>query len=314
MRPVRNHARASAPEGPPGRAISNAMRRSVQIQGFVILFLFLTTLGIWFAVFREDRSGVLTVSFLDVGQGDAIFIDAPSGRQVLIDGGPDRSVLRELGKILPWWDRSIDVVIATHPDADHISGLVDVLQRYRVENIFHPGVEKNTGPAESMLLSVASEGAQETIARRGQIIDLGSTGSPQAARAYIEILFPDRDVSSVETNTASIVARLVYGDTSFMLTGDSPQSIEGYLVTLDGSSLHANVLKAGHHGSKTSSSELFVGFVGPEYVVLSRGCENRYGHPHAEVVALFKRFEIPTLDTCTDGTVVFHSDGLRVWR
>ena len=191
------------------------MRRSVQIQGFVILFLFLTTLGIWFAIFREDRRGVLTVSFLNIGQGDAIFIDAPSGRQVLIDGGPDRSVLRELGRILPWWDRSIDVVVATHPDADHISGLVDMLQRYRVENIFHPGVEKNTGPAESMLLSVASEGARETIARRGQIIDLGSG-------AYIEILFPDRDVSSVETNTASIVARLVYGDTSFMLTGDSP--------------------------------------------------------------------------------------------
>ena len=283
------------------------MRPSVQIQGLVVLFLFLVTLGIWYAIFREDRHGILTVSFLDVGQGDSVFIDTPSGRQVLIDGGPDRSVLRELGKILPWWDRSIDVVIATHPDADHISGLVDVLQRYRVENIFHPGVEKNTGPAESMLLSVASEGAQEIIARRGQIIDLGSG-------AYLEILFPDRDVSRVETNTASIVARLVYGDTAFMLTGDSPQSIEGYLVTLDGSSLHSNVLKAGHHGSKTSSSELFVGFVGPEYAVFSRGCENRYGHPHAEVVALFKRFEIPALDTCTDGTVTFVSDGQTVVR
>ena len=207
------------------------MRPSVQIQGLVVLFLFLVTLGIWYAIFREDRHGILTVSFLNIGQGDAIFIDVPSGRQVLVDGGPDRSVLRELGKILPWWDRSIDVVVATHPDADHISGLVDVLQRYRVEHIFHPGVEKNTGPAESMLLSVASEGAEETIARRGQIIDLGSS-------AHIEILFPDRDVSRVETNTASIVARLVYGDTSFMLTGDSPQGIEEYLAALDGSSLH----------------------------------------------------------------------------
>jgi|SRR3989344_3310267 len=283
------------------------MRPSVQIQGLVVLFLFLVTLGIWYAIFREDRHGILTVSFLNIGQGDAIFIDVPSGRQVLVDGGPDRSVLRELGKILPWWDRSIDVVVATHPDADHISGLVDVLQRYRVEHIFHPGVEKNTGPAESMLLSVASEGAEETIARRGQIIDLGSS-------AHIEILFPDRDVSRVETNTASIVARLVYGDTSFMLTGDSPQGIEEYLAALDGSSLHSNVLKAGHHGSKTSSSELFVGFVGPEFAVFSRGCENRYGHPHAEIVTLFKRFEIPALDTCTDGTVTFVSDGQTVVR
>src|SRR3989344_2132572 len=201
------------------------MRKSVRVKGAAILVLLLLTLCIWYAAIREDTHGFLTVSFLDIGQGDAIFIDAPSGRQVLIDGGPDRSVLRELGKIMPWWDRSIDVVVATHPDADHISGLVDVLQRDRVENIFHPGVEKNTGPAESMLLSVASEGGQETIARRGQIIDLGSS-------AHIEILFPDRDVSRVETNTASIVARLVYGDTSVMLTGDSPQSIEEYLAML----------------------------------------------------------------------------------
>ena len=278
------------------------MRRSVQVQAIVILGLLVLAVVIWGAVFREDRQRILTVSFLDVGQGDAIFIDAPSGRQVLVDGGPDRSVLRELGKVMPWWDRSIDVVVATHPDADHISGLVDVLQRYRVQYIFHPGVEKNTGPAESMLLSVAKEGAEEIYARRGQVVELGDG-------AYLEILFPDRDMSDVETNTASIVARLVYGDTAFMLTGDSPQSIEKYLVQLDGKGLRANILKAGHHGSDTSSSELFVGFVSPEYAVLSRGCDNKYGHPHKDVVALFKRFEIPTLDTCEEDTITFVSDG-----
>lgn len=281
------------------------MRKSVAIQGAIILFLLALAVGIWHAVLREDRHSLLTVSFLDVGQGDAIFIESPSGRQVLIDGGPDRSVLRELGVLMPWWDRSIDVVVATHPDADHISGLVDVLQRYRVQYIFHPGVEKNTGPAESMLLSVAKEGAEEIYARRGQVIDLGDG-------AYLEILFPDRDVSDVETNTASIVTRLVYGDTAFMLTGDSPLSIEKYLVQLDGKELRANVLKAGHHGSKTSSSEIFVGFVSPEYAVLSRGCDNSYGHPHAEVVSLFARFEIPTLDTCEEGTITFVSDGASV--
>jgi len=278
------------------------MRHSVRIQGLVILLLLLLTVGIWYAVFREDRSEILAVSFLDVGQGDAIFIEAPSGRQVLIDGGPDRSVLRELSKVLPWWDRSIDVVIATHPDADHITGLVDVLQRYKVGHIFHPGVDKSTGPAESMLASVASEGAQEVIARRGQVIELGDN-------ARIEILFPDRDVSDVETNTASIVTRVVYGDTAFMLTGDSPQSIEKYLSQVDGEALHANILKAGHHGSRTSSSELFVGFVSPEYAVFSRGCDNSYGHPHQEVIDLFKKFGVPTVDTCEEGTVTFVSDG-----
>ncbi len=281
------------------------VQRSISIQVAALFVLAAGAAFIWLAVSHADRQGHLTVSFLDVGQGDAIFIDAPSGRQVLVDGGPDRSVLRELSKVMPWWDRSIDVVIATHPDADHISGLVDVLQRYRVHYIFQPGVEKNTGPAESMLLSVAKEGAHEIIARRGQIIDLGEG-------AYIEILFPDRDVSNVETNTASIVARLVYGDTAFMLTGDSPIAIEKYLVQLDGKALASNFLKAGHHGSRTSSSALFVGFVSPEYAVFSRGCDNSYGHPHEEVVELFKRFEIQTHDTCEEGTVTLVSDGQNV--
>jgi len=281
------------------------VQKSVLVQSIILSILFVVALGIWYAVLREDRRGLLTVSFLDVGQGDAIFIDAPSGRQVLIDGGPDRSVLRELGEVMPWYDRSIDVVIATHPDADHITGLVDVLQRYRVQYIFHPGVEKNTGPAESMLLSVAEEGAEEIYARRGQIINLGGG-------AYLEILFPDRDVSTLETNTASIVARLVYGKTAFMLTGDAPESIEKYLVQLDSKDLKADVLKAGHHGSDTSSSDIFVGFVSPEYAVLSRGCNNRYEHPHQDVVTRFKRFEIQTLDTCEEGTIRIASDGANV--
>lgn len=288
------------------------MQRSALVQGAALVVLAVGTALIWSAVSHADRQGHLTVSFLDVGQGDAIFIDAPSGRQVLIDGGRDRSVLRELAHVMPWWDRSIDVVIATHPDADHISGLVDVLQRYRVHYIFQPGVEKNTGPAESMLLSVAKEGANEIIARRGQIIDLGSPSTGSGLRAYLEILFPDRDVSDVETNTASIVARLIYGDTAFMLTGDSPIAIEEYLVSIDGKNLQADVLKAGHHGSDTSSSPLFLGFVNPKFGVFSRGCDNSYGHPHEEVVEVFKRFEIQTFDTCEEGTVTFISDGENV--
>lgn len=283
------------------------MRVSTKIRASAIIFLALLAVLLWIAVLEEDRDNLLTVSFLDVGQGDAIFVDAPSGRQVLIDGGPDRSVLRELGKVMPWYDRSIDVVIATHPDADHISGLVDVMQRYRVGYIFQPGIEKNTGPAESILLSIANEGASEIYARRGQIIDLGSG-------AYLEVLSPDRDVSDVDTNVGCIVTRLVYGDTAFMLPCDAPESIEKYLVRLDGTALKSNVLKAGHHGSRTSSSLSFLGFVNPNFAVFSRGCDNRYGHPHEEIAELFKRFEIPTLDTCADGTVTFISDSGRVTK
>ncbi len=262
---------------------------------------------VWQAVLATGNAGTLAVSFLDVGQGDSIFIQSPSGAQVLIDGGPDRSVLRQLGQVMPWWDRTIDMVVATHPDADHISGLVDVLQRYRVSYILEPGVRGDTPQAESMLHAVAKENAVYMHARRGQVIDLGDD-------SRLEILFPDRDVSGLETNTASIVARLVYGEASFMLTGDSPDSIEKYLVQLDSSGLKSDVLKAGHHGSKTSSSLLFVGFVSPEYAVFSRGCDNAYGHPHQYVIDLFERFKTKKLDTCEDGRVTFVSDGETVTR
>jgi competence protein ComEC len=142
-------------------------------------------------------------------------------------------------------------------------------------------------------------------AERGQVIDLGDG-------TYLEVLSPDRSVPNVDTNDACVVTGLVYGATSFMLSCDSPQNIEDYLVYLDGKNLHSDVLKAGHHGSKTSSSPLFVGFVHPTYAVYSRGCNNKYGFPHAETVATFKQFNIPTLDTCLDGTVTFESDGQKV--
>ncbi len=282
------------------------MSRRASLFGATIFVLCVVNVVVFQAAAREARGG-LTVSFLDVGQGDAIFIESPTGKQVLIDGGPNRAVLRELARVIPWYDRSVDVVIATHPDADHVTGLVDVLQRYRVSLIVESGVAADTPQAESMLKSVANEGAKHLLARRGQIIDIGGG-------AYLEILFPDRDPGGLETNTASIIAKLVYGETSFMLTGDAPDSIEKYLVQLDGEELRADVLKAGHHGSRTSSSPLFVGMVDPEYAIYSRGCDNTYGHPHAEVQETFSTLGVDTLDTCNEGTVTFVSNGISVVR
>lgn len=284
------------------------MRRSVAINGTVVLILLALTVGIWHAVLREDRRGVLTISFLDVGQGDAVFIDAPSGRQVLIDGGRDRSVLRALSKAMPWYDRSIDIVVATHPDQDHIGGLVDVLARYNTDLIVESSVRDEEGADSAAFEAAAArEGARRLVATRGELIDLGKG-------AYLEILSPDRDVSNVDTNIGCVVARVVYRETSFMLPCDAPKAIEEYLVQLDSDELRSDVLKAGHHGSKTSSSLLFLGFVNPNFGVFSRGCDNSYGHPHQEVVSLFERFEVPTLDTCKDGTVTFVSNGQNVMK
>jgi competence protein ComEC len=275
--------------------------------GIVLVVMAAIVIIMWYAAIKEDRHGLLKLTFLNIGQGDAIFIDAPSGRQAIIDGGPDSSVLRELSKVMPWYDRSIDVLVASHPDTDHISGLIDVLARYKVDLIIQSSVLGNTATWNTLEKDISHEGAAVLTAQRGQIIQLGDG-------AYLEVLSPDRSLPNAETNTACVVTRLVYGKTSFMLPCDAPKGIENYLVLLDGKALKSSVLKAGHHGSKNSSSPLFVGFVDPEYVVYSRGCDNKYGHPNQETIDTFARFNIPTLDTCKDGAITFVSDGQTVTR
>jgi len=267
--------------------------------------LFLATVFVWYAVLVETR-GELTVAFLDVGQGDAIFIEAPNGNQVLVDAGPNNAVLRELTQVMPFYDRSIDMIIESHPDKDHIAGFVEVARRYDIALAMEPGV-KSDSPVYKELNKVLAENSQGRIqkitARRGMRINLGEG-------AYIDILFPDRDVYNLETNMASVVARLVYGNNSFLLTGDSPKSIEKYLVSFGG--LKSDVLKIGHHGSKTSTSETFLGNVSPKYAIISVGADNRYGHPKQEVIDLLNKFEIPILRTDKSGTIKFKSNGEEI--
>ena len=129
---------------------------------------------------------------------------------------------------------------------------------------------------------------------------------------YLNILFPDRDNEDWETNTASIVTKLTYGDTSFLLTGDSPIAIEKYLSMIDGKNLKSDVLKAGHHGSRTSTSESFASLVSPEYAVISAGKDNRYGHPHKEVLDILEKIKATILKTYELGTISFSSDGEKI--
>ena len=272
---------------------------------YIPIFLLFVTVFIWYAVFTESRNGILTVAFLDVGQGDAVFIEAPNGRQVLIDGGPNKKVLRELSKLMPFYDRSIDIVIATHPDSDHVGGLSDVLARFDVDYIFEPGAVGKSGAWKAFAKVSKEKGIQKIIARRGMTIVL-DTG------VFLTILFPDRDVSDVASNDASIIAQLVYGDTEFLFTGDAPKKIEKYVAALDGKYLKSDVLKVGHHGSKTSTSKIFLGFASPLYAVISAGRDNRYGHPHEEVLDTLAEFEIEIVSTYKNGTLVFQTDGITL--
>ena len=275
----------------------------------LIILVVLTSANvlIWGAVAEADRTVVLTISFLNIGQGDAILIEAPNGRQVLIDGGPNQAVLRELGRALPFYDRSLDLVIATHPDADHVGGLVPVLERYQVAGFMEPGIRSETQTYAALERAVKQEGATKILARRGQVVDLGRGAS-------LQILFPDsagleRAQKQADTNAASVVAKLVYGATSALLTGDAPLAVERALLSWGVSALDVDLLKLGHHGSRTSSAPAFLQATTPAYAIISAGKNNRYGHPHVEVLQALETQKIPALQTAERGTIVFESDG-----
>lgn len=258
-----------------------------------------------FSIEQQGDGKTLRVVFFDVGQGDSIYIESPTGKQVLIDGGPDGTVLRRLAGEMGYWDRSLDVVIATHEDKDHVGGLPDVFEYYGVGTFVRTENEGTSLEAQVINELSNREGAEIVYARRGMQFDLGSSMT-------LTVLFPDRDPSMLESNTSSIIVRLTYGETEFLLTGDAPDEIEEHLVVLNSEILESDVLKLGHHGSRTSSSELFLRAVKPEYAIVSSGRDNRYGHPHKEVVDRLISSDITILNTAVEGSIVFESDGTEL--
>jgi competence protein ComEC len=251
-------------------------------------------------IFRKP--GLLTVAFLNVGQGDAIFIETPSGKQVLIDGGPDKSVLRELGKVMPFWDRSLDLVLESHPDSDHIGGLPDVLERFSVKYLISTG-NLSDSKLSASLDNIAKEKHDNTlqvIAGKRIILE---------PNVYLDILSPIGDPSNWESNKSSMVVKLTYASTSFLFTGDVDESVEQYLVKKYGVYLASDVLKVSHHGSRNSNNVAFINAVSPTYSVISVGAKNKFGHPHKEVLDSLVKLKSKILRTDQLGTIIFKGDG-----
>ncbi len=274
------------------------MSRQVKILYTLCGALFLINIFVFSVILFYGRSDVLKVYFLDVGQGDSILIESPSGGRILIDGGPGKKVLSELGSVLPFYDNNIDLVIATHPDKDHISGLIDVFKKYNIKYFISSGVKCRTTDCFELEKDVKKSSAKNILAKKGMKIDLGEG-------TILEILYPDKDVANVsDTNDGSIVVRLTYGKSSFVFTGDAPAKIERHLVDIFGESLKSDVLKAGHHGSRTASSLDFVRAVSPYYGIILAGLNNSYGHPHRETLDTFKSVDAKIFSTLGKGKVV----------
>ena len=274
------------------------------------ILLLILNVVIWatLAQASERRSGILSVSFLDIGQGDSIYIEAPNGRQMIIDGGPNESLMSALPDVLQFGDKTIDVLVVTNPDADHYSGFLPLIDSYEIGAIVESGTTSDTALYNSFQDLISEKGTLHLEAYAGQRIILDKEND-----VYLEILFPDRDVATWDSNDGSIVSRLVYGNTSVLLMGDSTKLTEGIVVS--GSDLSGvDILKAGHHGSKTSTGLPLLQESKPSVVVISAGENNKYGHPDEETIENLNEMNIPYLVTMDEGTITFISDGEKFTR
>lgn len=265
--------------------------------------LFVSAILIWLAVFEQAPSNVLEIVFFDVGEGDSIFIETPEHHQVLIDGGPDLSVLEKLSQEMPFYDQTIDLVILTHPDDDHLTGLVEVLKNYQIGRLIISGVSKNTSIYDRWQELIKEKNIPVTIAQAGQqiLLDQG---------LILKILWPNQaenQLFSGKTNNTSVVSQLIYGDKEVLLTGDIERAVEGRLLDLFGNSLASDVLKIAHHGAKSSNSQIFIKQVNPEMAIISVGAKNRYGHPNETILGQLK--DILLYRTDQSGDVKILTDG-----
>ena len=277
---------------------------------WLALPLLIVAILVW-SVALTQPDGKLHVSFLDVGQGDAILIQTPNGQDILIDGGPDpHRISLELSRKLPFWDRTIDLVVCTQPQADHVTGLLEVLQRYKVKHVLEAGVSYNSSIYQEWVRLIADRGMEYSAACTGQEIDLGNG-------INMEVLNPPQGLwqgTGDDVDNNGVVLRLSWYDVSFLFTADIRAEVEFELIG-QRASLRGTVLKVAHHGSATSTSEQFLAAVDPEVAVICVGAGNPFGHPSHEVwQRLVDRLgEDNVYRTDEDGAVEFITDGETLW-
>ncbi|ELC8346717.1 MBL fold metallo-hydrolase [Clostridium perfringens] len=252
---------------------------------------------------KVPKDSKLMISYMDVGQGDAAYIKV-NGNDILIDAGP-RSNSKELLEQLK--AKNIDdfeLVIATHPHEDHIGGMVDVFKEYEVKAFYSPKITHTTKTYENLVKAVKDEGLKTKELKGGMVIDLGEG-------AKFEVFTPQKSEYE-ELNDYSPIMKLSFGDTSYLFTGDAEKLAEEEALAKYKNSLDSDVIKFGHHGSSSSSSNAFIEAVSPKYGIISCAKDNKYGHPHRETLDIIKKYNIKAFRTDTDGEIILTSDGKSI--
>jgi competence protein ComEC len=268
----------------------------------ILLVLFILAV-ILAGIIYYGQKQELKVVFFDVGQGDAILIEQGSS-QILIDGGPDgKKVMEKLGEYVPFWDRNIEIVIATHPDEDHIDGLIDVMSGYKIGEVIDNGVNVDSQVYKKYEEAIATKNINHIEGKAGMEIKL-------ADDIKLEILSPDgtqEKNNPKDTNITSIVSKLTSGENSFLFTGDLTKEGEQKILADDKilPELKSQILKVAHHGSKYSTSDEFLNIIQPREAVISVGKNNRYGHPAQEALDRLLAHKISVKRTDELGDIVY---------
>lgn len=274
------------------------------VLGLLILVAFL----IWTAVAKAPDQ-YLHVWFLNIGQGDSTYVRIMNDFDLLIDGGPDSKVLSELGEVMPFYDHEINMIIITHPDADHITGLIEVLERYQVNKVLMTDVKNDTGRYEKLLQVISEKNTPVVHPIAGQNIKI-------LEEVNLEIIWPkqlygDREIENL--NDTSIVNKINYKNVSFLFTGDIEETGQKELMKDANEKLKSDVLKVSHHGSYNASDLDFLKLVNPELAIISAGEGNSYGHPHFSTLEKLDNLGIKYLRTNKNGRVEVITDGEYFW-
>jgi len=256
---------------------------------------------------KIENTGKVKITFLDIGQGDATFIEFSDGEQMLVDCSEDGRILEALGRVMPYYDRNIDYLMITHPDSDHYGGCQEVLERFEIKNIIYNGLYKEYDPQwQSFWWAKKNEEAKYYEIDEEDVWTIAST--------TLHFLYPDHSIADnpgipdyegeTNTNDTSIVFRLEYGENSLLMTGDAEGHVEEYLIATYADQLDVDILKLGHHGSDSSSIQEFIDITSPKHAVASCGLENKFGHPSRRVLKRLERASSTVWRTDLQGDIV----------